>query len=516
MLSTRLILPRQVAAILLFAALAVGLTGCGNAELTERYRAERMSWQVRTLERAMSENAEIATDEMIARVMDGHREIVDRFPPPETIDEATPPEVVDVAMISAASRLALSSMLMGRATAETADESIGEAVELLESVRDRYSFERNLAVEAGLRLASVREATGDFGGAVDEMGDLLDRWGPAMDDKGDAPDLRILRLPLRRATSYAVRGMGDQATRVFEEANETYASWAETWSGSRTGEAALRMSADAYSAQGRWRDAVAVHERLDADYGSDENRANVWLSLAEIHGARLGDKRTSRMFYERVSDSYGETTAGATADVALALMDIAEGRYEEARERLTTVIDRFGDEEAIAATAKQHRAASFELEGRRDAAVAEYSALGAEFPTTMYGLAAPLKIVDLYEEMGETAAAVTALDEAAQIYARVTRDYGGTPAEMAARNYMIETRLRQESWGDAASLLSETAAKFPDTQAAPGMLLQAADIYRGKLDQPDRAAELLRAVIERYPEHAGVGRARDILESLAE
>ena len=62
----------------------------------------------------------------------------------------------------------------------------------------------------------------------------------------------------------------------------------------------------------------------------------------------------------------------------------------------------------------------------------------------------------------------------------------------------------------------QTAAKFPDTQAAPGMLLQAADIYRGKLDQPDRAAELLRAVIERYPEHAGVGRARDILESLAE
>jgi len=516
MLSRHFTSARRLTVMLILAAFAMGLTGCGNAELTERYRAERMAWQVRTLERAMSENAEIATDEMIARVMDGHREIIDRFPPPETIDETTLPEIVDVAKISAASRLALASMLVARATPETAEASVGESIELLESVRDRYSFDRNLAIDAGLRLASVRELTGDFSGAIDEMGDLLDRWGPAMDAEGDAPDVRILRLPLRRATSYAVRGMSDQAVRVFGEASETYATWSETWSGTRTGEAALRMNADTYSAQARWADAVAVYRKLDETYGNDDNRPSIWLSLAEIHGSRLGDRATSRSYYERVSESYGETTAGATADVALALMDISDGRHEAARERLSMVVERFGDEEAIAATAKQHRAASYELEGRWDSAVAEYSALAAEFPTTMYGLAAPLRIVDMYGEIGETEAGVTALDDAAQVYARVIRDYGGTPAEMAARNYMIETRLRQESWGDAAALLSETAAQFPDAQAAAGMLLQAADIYREELDRPELARELLQAVVERYPEHDGVDRAREILDSMTE
>ncbi len=81
---------------------------------------------------------------------------------------------------------------------------------------------------------------------------------------------------------------------------------------------------------------------------------------------------------------------------------------------------------------------------------------------------------------------------------------------------MIETRLRQESWSDAASLLSETAAQFPDAQAAVGMLLQAADIYREKLDRPELARELLQAVVERYPEHDGADRAREKLDSLAE
>ena len=516
MLSNRLTSVRQVTVVLLFAALAAGLVGCGNAELTERYRAERMSWRVRTLERAMSENAEIATDEMIARVMDGHREIIDRFPPPETIDGTTPPEVIDVARISAASRMSLSTMLMTRATSETADEAVRESEELLESVRDQYSFDRDLAIDAGLRLAGIRELTGDFSGAIDEMGDLLDRWEPAADEAGYAPDVRIMRLPLERATRYAVRGMGEQATRVFDEAHATYSAWAETWSGSPTGEAALRMDAESYSAQGRWRDAVAVYETLDADYGNDGNRSWIWLSLAEIHGARLGDEQTSRSYYERVSESYGETAAGATADVAIALLDIADGRHETARERLTSVIERFGDEESIAATAKQHRAASYELEGRWQDAITEYSALAVEFPTTMYGLAAPLRVVDMYGEIGETAAGATALEEAAQIYSRVIRDYGGTPAEMAARNYMIETRIRQKSWDDAASLLAETAARFPDTQAAVGMLLQAADIYRKELDRPDLARDLLETVIDRYPEHEGASRAREILGSLAE
>ncbi len=507
---------RQVATALLLVALIGGLAGCGGRQLTERYRAEKMSWQVRTLEWAMSENPDIATDEMMVRVMSAHREIIDRFPPPEVITEGTAAEVVDIAKITAASRLSLATMLMARATPETVDDSIGEAIALLESVRDRYAFDRDLAIDAGLRLAGLRDMTGDWSGGVDELGGLLDAWAPTAGGEGRLADVRILRIPLRRATTYAVRGMKDQAVRVFAEAHETYAAWSEAWRGSPTGEAALRMDAETYATEGRWGEAVAIYEELDLLYGNDANRPTIWLSLAEIHGARLDDEQTSREYYERVSGSYGETSAGASADVAIALLDIADGRHEAARARLTSVIERFGGEESIAATAKQYRAASYEIEGRWDSAVAEYSALAAEFPTTMYGLAAPLKIVEMYGEIGEQAAGATALEEAAQSYARVIRDYSGTPAEMAARNYMIETRLRQQAWGDAASLLSETAARFPETQAAVGMLMQAADIYMEKLGRPDLARELLRAVIEQYPEHDASGRAQEMLDTLAE
>ncbi|MCD4690354.1 hypothetical protein K8S17_02735, partial [bacterium] len=231
MMRERLIRTRPLAILVMFAALAICSAGCGGEELTERYRAEKMSWRVRTLELAMSENAELATDEMVAGVIERHREIISRFPPPAVVDETTPAEVVDVAGISAASRLSLASLLVGRATSENADEMLADAFELLESVRDEYAFDRDLAINAALRIAGLRELTGDWSGAIDELGGVLDTWGPTRSDRGDEPDVRILQVPRRRAAAYAIRGMADQAARVYAEAHATYSSWSGTWHG---------------------------------------------------------------------------------------------------------------------------------------------------------------------------------------------------------------------------------------------------------------------------------------------
>ncbi len=509
-------LTRASATALFLLATCVALVGCEGTELTARYRAERMAWQVMSLERGMSENPELATDEMLASVAARHRAIIDRFPPPETVDESTADELLDIARITARSRIALASLVMRQATAETAEASFAEAIELLESVRDGYAFDRDRAIEAGIQLAALREMTGDWSGSIDELGELLDRWGPAADEAGTEPDPRILRIPLQRARGYVVRGMEDQADRVFREVDETYEAWVRQWDGTPTGRAALGLLAESLRAQGRWEDAVDAYERFDEDYGDDANRPGTWLALADIHGSRLGDEEAARSYYERVSEEYGDTPEGASADISIALLDIDDGEHEAARDRLTSVIERFVDEESVAATAKRHRAASYELEGRWDAAIAEYSALSAEYPTTMFGLAAPLRVVDLYAGIGEAEASETALEEAAQSYARVIQDYGGTPAEMAARNYLIETRVRQGAWGDAAEMLTETAERFPETQAAASMLLQAADIYVEEMGRADRARGILEIIIERYPDQAAAGRAAEILATLEE
>jgi TolA-binding protein len=244
---------------------------------------------------------------------------------------------------------------------------------------------------------------------------------------------------------------------------------------------------------------VAAYEELDRDYGHDGNRPGIWLTLADTYSNKLNREVTARSYYLKVVENYPDDIASATAALALAEMEIATGEHETARSRLEDVAERFAKDEAVRATAIQYLAISYESEGLWDGAVAQLNALAREHPTTLYGLTALQHIAEHYEKLGESSAARVALDKAADHYERVIRDYSSTPAELAARGYLIDTRLRQERWGDAATVMAETARRFPDSESSPDMMLRAADIRESRLADPGAAAEILRSVMDLFP-----------------
>ncbi len=261
----------------------------------------------------------------------------------------------------------------------------------------------------------------------------------------------------------------------------------------------MSFSAETFLMEERWGDAVAAYEELDRDYGHDGNRPGIWLTLADTYSNQLNREATARSYYLKVVEGYPDDIASATAALALAEMEIAAGEHETARSRLEDVAERFAKDEAVRATAIQYLAVSYESEGLWDGAVAQLNALAREHPTTLYGLTALQHIAEHYEELGESSAARVALDKAADHYERVIRDYSSTPAELAARGYLIDTRLRQERWEDAATVMVEMAGRFPDSESAPDMMLRAADIHEDRLADPGAAAEILRSVMGLFP-----------------
>ncbi len=483
------------------------LTGCGNEEFTARYRAEKMLWSATKLQQAISENPELATEEMRALIAEKYELIVTEFPPPEGASESDlSMDALVTASISGRSRIVLAGLM-------AAENRREESAELLASVRDEYTAVRPLAVEAALSLASLQEASGDWEAAVAEFDLLVECWPPAYED-GSGPDTRILRAPMRKATGYVLRGQESLAAGAFDEARSYWRHWEKEWPGSSTALSAASLVAESFSVEQRWSDAVDAYKELDAVYGDESNRAALWLTLADIYKERLGKIAEARVYYEKVSVTYGGEIAGVTADVALAVDDIRRESYSRARERLESVIVEFGDEEAVAATATYHIARSFELEGRWDEAIPHYRTLSSRYPSTMYGLTAPLHVAGHLTEMGEAAAAATALSGAADAYERVMRDFIGTPAELVARNNLVETRLRQGLWRQAAEVLVESADRFGDTSATAAMLLQAADLYSEKLGDDDSARSLLESVVHLYPGEAGGDAAQQRLDNL--
>ena len=472
-------------------ALLAGLLGCGSEPgLRDRYVAEKLVWKASKAVHAMRANPGLATDEMRARVADIYREIVDRFPPPDDASALSQAEL-DVAAIAARSRMELAEMAVQ-------SEDTEEAVRLYDSVREGYSYDRDLAVEASVALAEVTELGGRWEDAVAVYERLMTDWPPTRAQTA-IPDARILRAPIRIATGYVSRGEAVRGREWFERARDYYSERADEWPDSRTAELAMSFRAETFLMEERWGDAVAAYEELDRDYGHEANRPVIWLTLADTYANKLNQKSTARSYYLKVVENYPDDIAFATAALALAEAEIARGEHETARSRLEDVAERFAEDEAVRAMAIGYLAFSYESQGLWDSAVAQLNALATEHPTTLYGLTALQHIAEHYEELGEDEAARAALDRAADHYERVVRDYSSTPAELIARTYLISTRLKQERWEDAARVLVETAERFPDSQSSPNMMLQAADIHEIRLADAEAAAKVLRSVVDLFP-----------------
>ena len=491
----------------LLALLLPMITGCGNEEFTTRYRAEKMLWNATKLQRAISENPELATDEMRALIMEKYELIVAEFPPPEDAHESDlSMDALVTVSTSGRSRIILAGLL-------AAEDRRDESVELLASVRDEYTAVRPLAVEAALSLASLHEASGDWEAAVAEFDLLVENRPPAYED-GSGPDMRILRAPMRKAAGFMLRGQESAAAGAFDEARSYWRHWEKEWPGSGTAISAAGLVAESFSVEQRWDDAIDAYKEFDTVYGDENNRAALWLAVADMYVQKLGRTAEGRVYYEKVSATYRGKIAGATADVALAVGDIRATHYSRGRERLESVIAGFSDEEAVAATATYHIARSFELEERWDEAIPYYRTLSTRYPSTMYGLTAPLHVAGHYTEMGEDAAAATALSGAGDAYERVIRDFVGTPAELVARNNLVETRLRQGLWRQAAEAIVESAERFPESSSTAAMLIQAADLYSTRLGDDDFARNLLESVVRLYPGEPAGDAAQQKLDEL--
>jgi len=501
--------PRLSMAVLVLALLSAAalVVGCGSGEIRDRYEAEKMAWQAGKLARAMSTNPELATDEMRARVEEGYAAIVRRFRPP-TPGETLTRQASDIASISGQSRLALAALALDR-------DDPGKALELYRSVRDSYSFDRALSIDAYLGAGNALEIADQWPEAVRTYEELLADWRPAP-SQAEAPDLRILRTPVRVALGYTARRDAAHASEWYERAYAYYDRWISDWDGSPTAALALDMKGEAYVQQGRFREAADAYELLDERYGTEDNRGALWLRLAEIYASGLGRPAKARDYYLMVTQAYAGEVAGATAEIAIARLNIEDGEYAAARIRLEKTLEDFKDEKAIAATALQYLALSHELEGAWESALPRYNALAQEHPTTLYGLAAPLHVARHYRDAGAAEAADKALARAVEHYERVIHDYASSPAELAARSHLVEALLDQHEWGKAADKLVETAGLFAGSEAAPGMLLQAAELYRGKLGDTAKATRTLETVRATYAGTPAAKAADDRLRSMTE
>jgi len=174
------------------------------------------------------------------------------------------------------------------------------------------------------------------------------------------------------------------------------------------------------------------------------------------------------------------------------------GRDGDASAAYNRVLDEYKNEGPAAVEATWQLALLEEHRGNWIEASLYYKSVYTNFPTTIQGMEAPLRIAAYYRNAGEAAAAEAAYERAAEHYLRLASLPESEAVSIIAEEYYVRVLVEQEQWEEAARRLLALPDMYPQYHKFKDNYLMAASIYEKELGDPDRAAGILQSCVSKY------------------
>jgi TolA-binding protein len=177
---------------------------------------------------------------------------------------------------------------------------------------------------------------------------------------------------------------------------------------------------------------------------------------------------------------------------------LAREEYDRAQLAYSRIIEEYAGAGSETVEAMWQLAILEERRGNWVDASLHYKSVYTNFPTTIQGMEAPLRITAHYRRTGETEALAAAFERAIEHYTRLSSRQYDMTIRIIAEEYHVRALIEQERWEEAASRLLALPDRYPQYHRFKGNLLAAASIYETELKDPGRAATILRECISRY------------------
>ena len=137
------------------------------------------------------------------------------------------------------------------------------------------------------------------------------------------------------------------------------------------------------------------------------------------------------------------------------------------------------------------------------------------YPSSGTAFQVPIHIAEYYKIKGQNAEAEAAYAAALDKYKKIIKDNPKTYGAIMTVDLIVTCYVDQERWNEALDYLSGLVSDYSDTPLAPKGLFIKGAIYEQKFNQPDKARELYREVIQKYPKTPFAKAAQQQIESLS-
>lgn len=481
-------------------AAAMLLASCGPARDSERYAAEKKLFKARKLKEDLYAGG--MKSEFLEKAAGAYRGIVSEY-------SGSAGTVAGIEEIVISAQMELGELEYRGRLLREARSDFEKAMELAKNVPPALA---NALYSAGV----ISEELGENAQATRYYTRFSERFLAADSIAGTVRmNPRYLVTPLKLADLADRQGDAEGSRRWLREAERVFSFVTEH----ETDPALLRETRynllATYLQQKNWTKGLGLARELKQLYRSNpQDLSSITYLEAKMYDDGLKNESKALELYRSIADSYPESPEAADAVLAAAGIHRKAGRLDEAVALYKKVIDSFKERIPAVVEAQWQLAHIEELKGDPEAAALRYRQIYTDFPETLQGFEAPLRIALIYHARGAGDAAKTAYNQALEHYEKLLSGQRPPATRIMAEQYCIRALTENGRWKEAAERLTAIPDRYTDYSPFRGNYLRAASIYEKELGDKGQAIRALETCVAKYPGTDIAGLANKELERI--
>ncbi|UCD18355.1 MAG: tetratricopeptide repeat protein [Candidatus Zixiibacteriota bacterium] len=339
-----------------------------------------------------------------------------------------------------------------------------------------------------LHLARSHQLAGNQAEAIAIYHRLLDIFYPPVDDKNQVI-FDVLNLPLEIIAVNRTVQNEEIVARESESAKSYYKRIIGEWPNTTLATAARGIIARILTDEEDYQAAIENLRQIRDSTGQTDREAR--LVIAELTGSGLGDYQSAILMYDELLAQTTDTMVLPDIYLRKGIALYQAKYYQECREVMKLIKNNYESFFIQNPAPQNYLGMAFEKEGNWERAETEYLRVIDGYPTTEAAFNTYLVIAQHYTDTNNDQIAELWYRRAEEFYQKMAATYAGTTVEPSAIAFTAEIARRKQQWQKAADILIGLYERFPGTEVGQKAMVNAAGVYRNRLNDEITANSLL-------------------------
>ena len=251
---------------------------------------------------------------------------------------------------------------------------------------------------------------------------------------------------------------------------------------------------------------VAVLALNGCDSGVYSAEKRFWHASKAYNELVKAPEKATQVDYQKIIDSFREITIryptwpdSAQAQFNIGQLYAMQGNLSKAKDEFGAILNDYSQNVDMCANGLFMITLIYEKEDNWPRAKESLDKITDSYPNTATAFQVPIHIAEYYKRRGQNSEAETTYAAALDKYKKVIKENPKSYGAVMAIDLIVTCYVDREQWNEALDYLSGLVNDYSDTALAPKALFIEGAIYEQKLSQPNKAIELYREIIQKYP-----------------